>query len=398
MAASRSNHPAWIGVALSFYAFIALGISDGGLGVLLPSILSTYHLTPATVTLLFISQMSGYVTAALISSLLSSRLGLARMLWVAAIALTSALSLYAFTTHWPIMVTSGLLLGLGAGLIDAGINTYIASDQRNANLMGMLHAFYGIGSLLGPTIATTLLTLGLHWQKVYLVFASLVSFLIIGMSWAVLYNYQPMLSLPVVVSHSKTNLRQVLRLPIVWVSALMLLIYVGVEVSIGNWAYTVQHVGRGIPSWIAGYSVSGYWLGLTAGRLAMGQMVKYWGAIRTIDLSLTLLIMGLLTWWLFPNQWWSLPLSGFALAAIFPTIIWLMPQRVPTAIVPAAIGFLASVGAIGSAAIPSVVGWVADRAGIETIPVSLLPLAVLMVGLHRWSAQGGERSPSDVDS
>jgi len=145
MAASRSNYPAWIGVALSFYAFIAIGIAEGGLGVLLPSILSTYRLTPATVTLLFISQMVGYMTAAMTSSLLTSRLGLANMVWMAAIALTSALSIYAFTTHWPIMVTVGLFLGLGIGLIDAGINTYIASDQRNANLMGMLHAFYGIG-------------------------------------------------------------------------------------------------------------------------------------------------------------------------------------------------------------------------------------------------------------
>ncbi|MGV0028861.1 MFS transporter [Phormidesmis priestleyi] len=388
MAASRSNDPAWIGVALSFYAFVAIGIAEGGLGVLLPSILSTYHLTLATVTLLFISQMVGYMTAAMTSSLLSSRLGLARMVWLAAIALTSALSIYAFTTHWPIMVTVGLFLGLGIGLIDAGINTYIASDQRNASLMGMLHAFYGIGALLGPTIATTLLALGLHWRQIYLVIASLVSLLIIGMSWAVLHQYQPMMTPPVTFSNSKTNLRRALRMPIVLVSALMLLIYTGVEASIGSWAYTVQHISRGIPTWIAGYSVSGYWLGLTMGRLTMGQMVKYWGAIRTINLSLTLLIIGLLIWWRFPTQWWSLPLSGFALAAIFPTIIWLMPQRVPTSIVPAAIGFLASIASLGAAAVPSAVGWVADRAGLEAIPVSLLPLAVLIVGLHRWSERG----------
>ncbi|KAM3097373.1 MFS transporter [Phormidesmis sp. 146-35] len=391
MATSRSNYPAWIGVALSFYAFIAIGIAEGGLGVLLPSILTTYQLTPATVTLLFISQMSGYITAALTSSLLSSRLGLAKMIWMAAIALTSALSLYAFTTHWPIMVTVGLLLGLGIGLIDAGINTYIASNQRNANLMGMLHAFYGIGALLGPTIATTLLALGLQWRQIYLVIASLVSLLIIGMSWAVLHQYQPMMTSSVAASNSKTNLRRALRMPIVLLSALMLLIYTGVEASIGSWAYTVQHVSRDIPTWVAGYSVSGYWFGLTMGRLAMGQMVRYWGAIRTIDVSLTLLIIGLVTWWQFPDQGWSLPLSGFALAAIFPTIIWLMPQRVPASIVPAAIGFLASIASLGAAAIPSAVGWVADRAGLEAIPVSLLPLAVLMVVIHRGSARGGEK-------
>jgi len=54
------------------------------------------------------------------------------MLLVASITLTSALVNYALTAHWSLMVASGTLLGLGIGLIDAGINTYI-NKQRNAN-------------------------------------------------------------------------------------------------------------------------------------------------------------------------------------------------------------------------------------------------------------------------
>ncbi len=131
-------YPDWIGVAIAFYAFIAIGIAEGGLGVLLPSILATYNLTPATVTLLFLSQVSGYIVAALTSSLLSNSIGLARVLLVASITLTSALVIYALTDHWFVMVASGTLLGLSIGLIDAGINTYIANKQRNASLMGIL--------------------------------------------------------------------------------------------------------------------------------------------------------------------------------------------------------------------------------------------------------------------
>uniref|UniRef100_A0ACD5H144 Uncharacterized protein n=1 Tax=Desertifilum tharense IPPAS B-1220 TaxID=1781255 RepID=A0ACD5H144_9CYAN len=82
---------AWIGIAIAFYAFIAIGIAESGLGVLLPSILETFDLTPATVTLLFVSQIAGYVLAAFSSSLISSRLGLAPMLLVATIALVSVL-------------------------------------------------------------------------------------------------------------------------------------------------------------------------------------------------------------------------------------------------------------------------------------------------------------------
>ena len=307
---SHPNYPDWIGIALAFYAFVSIGIAEGGLGVLLPSILETYHLTPATVTVLFISQVTGYAIAAATSSLLSSYLGLARSLLLASISLTSALSIYAFTTHWWVMVAAGLLLGLGAGLIDAGINTFIANDQRNANLLGMLHAFYGVGALLGPILATTLLALGFYWQHIYFVVAAIVSMTIIGMLWAVLHRYPPMILKLATNINPKANLRRALKTPIVLVSSLLLLIYVGTEVSIGNWAYTVQHVSRGIPAWIAGYSIAGYWLGLTLGRLAMGQLVKHLGATRTIDVSLALLLIGLLMWGWLPNQWLSLPVMG----------------------------------------------------------------------------------------
>lgn len=116
----------------------------------------------------------------------------------------------------------------------------------------------------------------------------------------------------------------------------------------------------------------------------MGQLMKPIGATRLIDYSLTLLTAGLLIWWLFPHQLWSLPLLGFALSAIFPTTIWLMPRRVSGAIVPAAIGFLTSMGSVGAVSIPTGVGWIADRVTLEIVPMVLLPFAILMVILHRW--------------
>jgi fucose permease len=189
---SRLNNRAWIGVALSFYAFIAIGIAEGGLGVLIPSIQATFNLTSATITLLFLSQVSGYVFAALTSSLIGSRIGLARMLLLASFCLTCALITYALSPYWLLMVTAGTFLGLGIGLIDAGINTYIANHQGNADLMGLLHAFYGIGALLGQAVATTLLAMNVNWRGVYLAIATIVGLTVLGMLWAVVYNYRPL--------------------------------------------------------------------------------------------------------------------------------------------------------------------------------------------------------------
>jgi fucose permease len=375
---------AWIGVALAFYAFIAIAIAESGLGVLLPSILITYNLTTATVTALFLSHISGYIVAALTSSLLSHRIGLTRMILLAAVSITTALCIYASTPYWFVMVMSGTLLGLGIGLIDAGVNTFIAHKQDNANLMGLLHAFYGIGALSGPAIATTMLTMGANWRAVYWVFAGIVGLLVISMIWVVFQRYPVMNSFAQTSQSAGTNLRLALKTPTVLVAGLLLLVYVGIEVCLGNWAYTVQTMSRGTPVAVAGYSITAYWFGLTLGRLSMGQLTKQIGATRLLDYSLALLTVGLLIWWLFPHQLWSLPLIGFALAAIFPTTIWLMPRRVPSGLVPAAIGFLTSVGSVGAVSIPTVAGWLADRTNLEIIPMLLVPLAVVMVLLHRW--------------
>ncbi|MEM1393915.1 MAG: MFS transporter [Cyanobacteria bacterium P01_H01_bin.150] len=371
-------------ILLSFYAFIAIGIAEGGLGVLIPSIIQTYNLTSANITLIFLSQVTGYIFAALSSSILSNRIGLAKTLLIASITLALGLIIYASSPYWWLMVAAGSLLGLGIGLIDAGINSYIANRQSQADLMGLLHGFYGIGALLGPAVATTSLALGLFWQSVYLVFALVVGLFAIAMLWVVISDYKPLTKR--IKKSDKTasaNLGQALKTPTVLLSGLLLSVYVGTEASVGNWAYSVQHISRNTPTLIAGYSVSVYWLGLTLGRFISGRFVKIWGANRTLNYSLILLSLSLIAWWLLPNQLISLPLIGIALAPIFPLTIWLTPQRIPTAIVPAAIGFITSVASLGAAMIPSIAGYFASKFGLEVIPVLMIPLAGLMLVLHR---------------
>jgi fucose permease len=385
MIVPKNSLPRWIGVAISFYAFIAIGIAEAGLGVLLPSILLEYNLNPATVTLLFVSQISGYILAALTSSVVNSCLGLGKMLFSAASMLTIALVIYALSPTWLLMVAAGTLFGLGVGLIDAGINTAIAQDDRSTNLIGLLHGFYGIGALSDAAIATTLLAIGMNWRQVYGVLAAIVSLLMMSVLAAIIYRY-PSMTQGKASSHAPAwqNLGQSLQTPLVWLTGLLLLIYVGLEASISNWAYIVQIRDRQIPVLVAGYSISAYWLGLTVGRFILGYFLRSLGAVKTISMSLILLMIGLLAWWQLPEQWISLPMIGFALAPIFPASIWLIPKQLPASLVPAAVSFATSAASVGAALIPSGVGWIASWSSLSVIPLLMLPLAIAMIVLH-WA-------------
>jgi fucose permease len=373
----------WVGIGIYFYAFIAIGIAEAGLGVLLPSVMKTYDLTTATVTFLFISQISGYVGAALTSSLVSGWLGLGRMLLLAASLLTMALTTYALSPIWELMVSAGILLGLGIGLIDAGVNTSMVQDPRSSHLIGALHGFYGVGALLGPAISTTLLALGLTFRQVYVALAGLVSLLAIGVLVALIWRY------PALIKKATTgqsvvwgNLKKALRNPKVLLFGMFLLVYVGIEAGFSNWAYAVQVMARFTPSLIAGYSVSAYWIGLTVGRFLLGYFLRKLGAILTITLTLVLLLIGLVGWVLLPNPLLSLPLIGLALGPIFPAIIWLIPKQLPEPLVPAAVSFATSAASVGAVLIPTGMGWLASKVGLGVIPILMLPLALMMIALH----------------
>ncbi len=103
--------------------------------------------------------------------------------------------------------------------------------------MRLLHAFCGIEALSEPAIATVLLTIGVGWRSVYWVFAAVVGMLVIGMIWVVSQRHSLMDTSSLVADQSAgANLRLALKGPAVLVAGWLLLVYVGTEVSLGNWA------------------------------------------------------------------------------------------------------------------------------------------------------------------
>ena len=75
---------------------------------------------------------------------------------------------YIVVPQWWMMVALGVFAGIGAGAIDAGLNTYVAA-HFGERLMQWLHACYGIGVTIGPIIMTITLTATGKWRAGYIV-------------------------------------------------------------------------------------------------------------------------------------------------------------------------------------------------------------------------------------
>jgi len=174
-----------IQLAVAFFAFILIGANDGATGVLIPSLRAQYGIDKATVGLLFLSAVLGYLIAAFNSGPLVGKLGIRLFLLVGVGSfLTSAIVLSTIPPFWVALLIL-LPLGFGGALLDAGLNAYIAGLPRNTALLNYLHAFYGTGALLGPILASTILAVGLTWNFVYVtwIFMSVVLFVAVMISF-----------------------------------------------------------------------------------------------------------------------------------------------------------------------------------------------------------------------
>ena len=153
-------------VVLAYIAFIALGMPDGLLGVAWPSIRTSFLLPVDAVGLLITAAVAGYMTSSFLSGPLIARFSVGNVLAVSCAMTGAGLIGYTLVPVWWMMVLLGTIAGLGAGAIDAGLNTYVAANFGEG-MMQWLHACYGIGVTLGPIIMTTALTTQNSWRLGY---------------------------------------------------------------------------------------------------------------------------------------------------------------------------------------------------------------------------------------
>ena len=153
---------------LIFIAFISLGLPDGLLGIAAPSIRRTFGLRINAIGMIFVTGTAGYFLSSVSSGRLIAWLGVGKLLAVSSLLTATALLGNALSPAWGFMVALGFLSGLGAGAIDAGLNTYVAAN-RSERLMQWLHASFGVGTTLGPLIMTAVINSDRSWRVGYVI-------------------------------------------------------------------------------------------------------------------------------------------------------------------------------------------------------------------------------------
>lgn len=382
-------------VSLAFFCFVLIGINDGVNGVLLPSLSAFYNVGYAVLGLLFFVSSFGYFLSAMSSGLLTQRLGLRWILVLGATTFLLGILPFGLKVPFLLLFPARLVLGLSIGLLETGLNIYITTRPRSTLILNYLHAFYGVGALIGPATGTIILALQWGWNTVYLLMGGVDLLLLIG--FGIFARPVQLSVLQEKPSTTENVLSATLKLPVVWLITFFLLVYVGVEVSLGNWAYSFLLASRHVGPFLAGWIVSGYWLGLTLGRFLLQNVSERLG-IGTkglVYICISAVGIGLLLIWLIPLEVMAvlaLFLIGFSLGPIYPLTVAITPKLVPAHLGPSAIGVLVSVSIIGLAVFPWFAGVLAQFVGTWTLVPYSLGLTLVMLAL--WRALVGHASDS----
>ncbi|OJJ79781.1 MFS transporter [Aspergillus glaucus CBS 516.65] len=391
--AEKWNEPrinAWR-VLATFYSFIVVGANDGSYGALIPYLQKYYDADYAAVSVVFLSSFIGYATAALFNHSIHVRFG---QRGVAILGCGMHIIAYlAVTRHppYPVLIAIFILAGLGNGVIDASWNAWIGAMADSSMLMGLLHAFYGVGAALAPLIATTLFTKsGWQWYEFYYIMA-LAAAVEFVTSVAAFWNAKG----TVETAHTddeqpqsqqqKSPTVQALALPSTWIISAYLFVYVGSEVTVGGWLITFLVDLRQTAPFAAGIVNFAYWAGITGGRIVLGFLTPYLKKQKT---AVTVYIIGCIAAQLifytvdnFVASAIAVTFLGFFLGPLFPEAVIAQTKILPKHLHVAAVGFACALGSAGGCTFPFITGAIAKSQGIGVLQPMVLVMLCVCLGL-----------------
>ena len=378
--AQSSRQAIWV----SYAAFIGLGLQAGMLGLAWTSIQKEFGQPLEAVGVLLFASTAGYLTSSFVSGALAHRIGNARLYIGGAVLFALGVAGFGLAPSWPLVALAAVIGGLGSGAIDGGLNAYSAA-HFNARSVNWMHACFGIGVTFAPLMLTAILTT-MSWRVGYLLVAAYEIVVLILFIWSRrVWGWPPEHAPEPGTAHRRGAL-DALRSPLVWLSILIFVLYAGVEVTPGQWTYSLFTDARGISPTAAGFWVSFYWASFTLGRLIFGYFGNRWPVKTVLRGTMFGLIFGALLYWLDPFNGIGgiigLGIMGFSQAPMFPFLVLNTPLVMGSARASHSIGFQVAGAGLGVAIIPSLAGLLAAQVGIAVIAPFVFVVALILFGFY----------------
>ncbi|HET8586971.1 MAG TPA: MFS transporter [Candidatus Limnocylindria bacterium] len=372
--------------AVAIASFVGLGLGDAMLGVAWPSIAGELAQPIGALGLVTAASSIGYVAATVLHGRILRRVPLRNLLIAALSGMAVGALAVASSPAFGVLLLAAMLIGLGGGSLDAGVNGFLAVN-RGPRLLHLVHAGYGAGTTFGPLLVAAALSLA-SWRTAYLAAAVLdVLLLLLVLAVGTGWRSSPASAADPAADHSAAAARRAAEEPTQAARSAtplfvgLILLYVAGEATAGQWSFSVLTLAGGMDPAAASLWVASFWAAFTFGRVVAG-------AVSTrVSLGLLLLggpllaVIGLA--WLAADPFGAgaigLPLAGFGFAPVFSSVVLLTtrvlgPRRAPTVI-----GYQLAGSSVGYAGASLLAGVLADSVGLGVVPIFLAALATALL-------------------
>ena len=273
------------------------GMNDSAPGALIPYMETYYHIDYAIVSMIWVANAAGFISAAFFVDLFRDRLGRAKTLMLAEAVISAGCVLIVCSPPYPAVVVAYFLVGYGTA-VNLALNSVFSANLANATvILGVTNGCYGIGGILGPFVATALVSNGVLWSRFFLVVLTIriVCFFFAGWSF---WNYEKegvtqfANSLQLIASRQAASeygepsklklLSRALKNKTTIIGALFIFAYQGGEVAESGWfiSYLIDY-RNGDPAHV-GYVTSGFWAGITLGRFVLVHLAHRIGEKKSV--------------------------------------------------------------------------------------------------------------------
>ena len=307
---------------LTYLMFMMFAMTTDSVGIIIPEVIKEFHLSMVAAGAFHYANMAAIAVAAILLGYLADKLGRKRTIILGLVLFALNSYLFVAGNSFPFFLILLVISGASIGIFKTGALALVGDISRSASehttTMNTVEGFFGVGAIIGPAIVARLLTSGFSWKWLYVIAGTICVLLI---ATALLVKYPKTVKAMDAPIDFKRTMRM-MKNPYALGFSLGIFLYVAAECAVYVWMPTLLTGYSGSFAFMAAYAISVFFVLRAAGRfLGAWVLARFsWTSVMALfSLAILLCFAGALTGGL-SYAIWLMPLSGFFMSMIYPTL------------------------------------------------------------------------------
>lgn len=364
-----------------YLSFISLGLPDALLGSAWPIMHQELSVSLSYSGIIFVITSIGSVLSSLISDKVIKKYSPGIVTAISTGMTMIALFGFSFSKSFISLCLWSIPYGMGAGLVDAVLNNYVALHYASRH-MSWLHCMWGIGATIGPFFMSLALAYKNSWPLGYRSIGFIQLFLTIILFLTLkLWKNEGKSD----VENTSTLLFETIRIKGAIEIMLSFFCYCAIEQTCGLWATSWLVKVKEINEVRAASFASFFFLGVTIGRALSGFITYKLNDKQMVRLGEGIIVLGILLM-IQPFSellsLYSLIIIGLGCAPIYPSLMHATPILFGKEKSQSVMGVQMASAYIGNICMPPLFGIIGEKLGIGLFPIYIAVLLLVMYVMH----------------